>query len=125
MLPYTKPLLGHYFEHLVHILLYNCCFLMFITLNVCDMQDSLYSNLIVTFRLYVKFDGWYKISVGGTHRRVGWVRMDSMGNSKRPWMILNMEIRSPQIRPWVRENGRTCMKAASIGHAEALSQTSE
>ncbi len=45
--------------------------------------------------------------------RAGWMmKMDSMGNSRDPWMILTMANGSPQIRGWVRENRRSCWKAA-------------
>ncbi len=36
--------------------------------------------------------------------RVGCVKVDAMGNSRRPWVILNMAIRSPRICQCVREN---------------------
>ncbi len=36
-----------------------------------------------------------------------------MGNSRRPWVILNMAIRFPRIRRRVRENSRSCWRAAS------------
>ncbi len=36
--------------------------------------------------------------------RVGCAKVDAMGNSRRPWVILNMAIRSPQIRRCVRQN---------------------
>ncbi len=38
-----------------------------------------------------------------------------MGNSRRPWVILNMANRSPQIRRCVRENKRSCLTAALYG----------
>ncbi len=41
--------------------------------------------------------------------------MDAMGNSKRPWVILNMAIRPPRVRRCVRENRRSCLRAASYG----------
>ncbi len=36
--------------------------------------------------------------------RVRCVKLDAMGNSGRPWVILNVDIRSPRIRRFVREN---------------------
>ncbi len=47
--------------------------------------------------------------------RVGKTKVDAMENSRRPWVILNMAIRSPRIRQCVRENKRSCMRAASYG----------
>ncbi len=36
--------------------------------------------------------------------RVGCAKVDATGNSKRPWVILNMAIMSPRIRRCVKEN---------------------
>ncbi len=47
--------------------------------------------------------------------RVGQTKVDATGNSRRPWVILNMAIRSPRIRWCVRENKRSCLRAASYG----------
>ncbi len=47
--------------------------------------------------------------------RVGWVKVDSMGNYKRPGVILNKDIRSPRIRRWVRKNSRCGWRAVSYG----------
>ncbi len=45
---------------------------------------------------------------------VGWKdEGNAMGNSRRPLVILNMAIKSPRIRRCVRENKRSCMRAAS------------
>ncbi len=44
---------------------------------------------------------------------VRWTKVDAMGNSRRPWVILNMAIRSPRIRRCVRDNRRSCLRAAS------------
>ncbi len=45
-------------------------------------------------------------------------KVDSMLNSRRPWVILNVDIRSPRIRRCVRELLHT-------GHAETFSRISE
>ncbi len=44
---------------------------------------------------------------------VGCAKVDAMGNSRRPCVILNMAIRIPRIRRCVRENRRNCLRAAS------------
>ncbi len=47
--------------------------------------------------------------------RVGCVKVDFMGNSRRSWVILNMDHRSPRIIRFVSEHGRGCLRAASYG----------
>ncbi len=47
--------------------------------------------------------------------RVRCAKVGAMGNSRRPWVILNMAIRFPRIRRCVRENRRNCLRAASYG----------
>ncbi len=44
---------------------------------------------------------------------VRWVKVDSMGSSRRPWVLLNMDIRSQRIRRFVRENIQSCWRSAS------------
>ncbi len=46
---------------------------------------------------------------------VGQTKVDAMENSRRPWVILNMAIRSPRIRRCFRENRRSRLRAASYG----------
>ncbi len=57
--------------------------------------------------------------------RVGCAKVDAMGNSKRPWVILNMAFRSPGIRRCVRDNRRSCLRAASYGTCQTLSRNSK
>ncbi len=42
--------------------------------------------------------------------RAEWPKVDSMGNSRREWVIWNMPIRSPRIRRCTRENRRNCLR---------------
>ncbi len=42
-----------------------------------------------------------------------------MGNSRRAWAILNMEIRSPRIRRCVRDKSRSCWRAAPYGTCQS------
>ncbi len=39
--------------------------------------------------------------------RVGWMKMGSKGNTRRPWMIVSMDDKSPRC---VREDGRSCWR---------------
>ncbi len=47
--------------------------------------------------------------------RVEYTKVDAVGNSRRPWVMLYMIIRSPRIRRCVRENRQSCSGAASNG----------
>ncbi len=65
-----------------------------------------------------KWDSPYCESELATARssfRIGCAKVDAMGNFRRPWVILNMAIRSPRIRRGVRKNRRNCLRAASYG----------
>ncbi len=48
-----------------------------------------------------------------------------MGNSKRPWVILNIDIRSPWIRDGNDRIGQALGELLHTGQAKALSRTSE
>ncbi len=52
------------------------------------------------------------IGVAELHCAGSMMKMDSMGNYRNLWVILNMVSRSPQIHGWVRENRRSRWKAA-------------
>ncbi len=47
--------------------------------------------------------------------QVGWMKMKYMGNSKRLWVILNMDLRSPWVCRGISENSRRCWRAVSYG----------
>ncbi len=53
----------------------------------------------VQHRCWWNLKAWPRSSL-----RVGCAKVNAMGNSKRPWVVLNMAIRSPRIRRCVREN---------------------
>ncbi len=50
-----------------------------------------------------------------SHFRVGFAKVDTMGNPRRPWVTLNMSIRSPLIARCMRLTKRSCLRSASYG----------
>ncbi len=45
-----------------------------------------------------------------------WANTDSAGTFKRPWVILNMGLRSSWIRPWLREGRRSRREMSNSSH---------
>ncbi len=87
----------------------------------CVSAGSLFQNgtariLKANWRRCVQHCRWWNLYAWPrSPLRVGCAKVDAMGNSKRPWVTLNMAIRSPQIRRCMRENKRDCLRAASYG----------
>ncbi len=42
---------------------------------------------------------------------VGWAKVGSMGSSRRPWVILDVDIRSPWVSRYATENSWSCWRA--------------
>ncbi len=60
-----------------------------------------------------KHDSLWLVCILGCHKHTNSVIFLVVANQK--WVILNMVIRSPQIRRCVRYNRRSCLRAASYG----------
>ncbi len=78
------------------------------------VQNGTARMVIANWRRRVQHLCWWNLKAWPrSPLRVGCVKVDPMMNFRRPWVILNMNTKPPRICRCVRENTRSCWRAAS------------